>query len=202
MKKTVGETTDLQANQISFEQRAREIAEEEQKEQEARERARKNDNFYMVFKGKGSPLLRRLIGENHVAAQLFMYLSEEMDRTNAVVASGKALASVLGVSEPTVSRAIKHLVENEYVAKFKSGGSNVFVANPDMVWNAWATGKDHCLFNNSKVLISQNEQDATTTKRFNVVMQKRLEMEESGQTETPGKRRVGRPRKARPQPQV
>ena len=54
-----------------------------------------------------------------------MLLAEQADRTNAVVASGKALATCLGLSEPTISRAIKLLQtadENElpYLEVLKS----------------------------------------------------------------------------------
>ena len=67
-----------------------------------------------------------------------------------------ALATCLGLSEPTISRAIKLLQtadENElpYLEVLKSGGTNVFILNPDIVWSAWKTGKDHCLFGQAKV---------------------------------------------------
>lgn len=192
----VGDGQDPALNKISFEQRAIDIAREEAEEAEAREKAKKNSEFYMVFRGtgRGAPALRKLIQDNHHAGALFMYLAEMMDRTNAVVASGKALSEVLNISEASVSRAIKHLVDNRYVARFKTGGSNLFVANPDFVWNAWATGKSSCLFNNTKVLISKTEQDKTMMKRFNLVFEKGGNILENTAEDAP-KRGRGRPKK-------
>ena len=94
------------------------LAERERAEEEARERAKKNDNFFMVFKTKeGAERLRQLINKSGAAAQVFMLLAEQADRTNAVVASGKALATCLGLSEPTISRAqsyYKRLMKMNY----------------------------------------------------------------------------------------
>lgn len=163
--------------------RADQIAKEEQEEQELLERAKKNDNFFMIFKSKeGSEQLRELIKKSPPAAQLFMFLAEQADRTNAVVASGKALASYLNLSEPTISRALKILSKREegkepYLEILKSGGSNVFVLNPDIIWSAWKTGKDYCLFGNAKILLSTSEQDVGLKKRLNVLIEKNKQLE-------------------------
>ena len=74
------------------------------------------------------------------------------------------------MSEATISRAIKVLIEKELIERLNSGGTNVFVLNPDVVWSAWKTGKTHCLFGNAKVLVSHDEQDAPTRKRLNVLL--------------------------------
>lgn len=161
--------------------RQEQLKKQEEEEQEARERAKKNDNFYMVFKTKeGSEKLRDLIKISPPAAQIFMFLAEQSDRTNAVVASGKALAQVLNLSEATVSRALKVLSksnENQepYLEILKSGGTNIFVLNPNIVWSAWKTGKDYCLFGNAKILVSTNEQDVSMKKRLNVILEKTSE---------------------------
>ena len=166
-----------------LDQKARQdqLKKQEEEEQEARERAKKNDNFYMVFKTKeGSEKIRDLIAISPPAAQIFMFLAEQSDRTNAVVASGKALAQLLKLSEATVSRALKVLSksnENEepYLEILKSGGTNIFVLNPNIVWSAWKTGKEYCMFGNAKVLVSTNEQDVGMRKRLNVILEKTSE---------------------------
>lgn len=169
--------------QLDQKARMQQIAEEEQKEQELLERAKKNDNFFMIFKSKeGSEQLRELIKISPPAAQLFMFLAEQADRTNAVVASGKALASYLNLSEPTISRALKILSKRTddkepYLEILKSGGTNVFVLNPDIVWSAWKTGKDYCLFGNAKILLSTSEQDIGLKKRLNVLIEKNKQMD-------------------------
>jgi len=151
-------------------------------EREAAER-KKNDDFFMVFKKNGSPLLRDLITVSPIGARLFMLLAEQADRTNAIVASGKALAAALQVSEASISRAIKTLIEKKLIDKLNTGGSNVFILNPDVVWSAWKTGKDFCMFGNAKVLISKSEQDTHTKKRLNVLFEKQqqLDLEQRGE---------------------
>lgn len=138
------------------------------------EKAKKNRNFYMTFKDEGSPKIRKLIRLNGVAAELFLFIGENMDKSNALVASGKAFAAALETSEASISRALKVLDEQGYIARFKTGGSNVVVANPDIVWNSWATGKTVCLFNNAKVLLSKDEQDKTLVRKFSHVLAKKL----------------------------
>ena len=160
-------------------QKDNEIA--EQKEAEARERAKRNDNFYMLFKDGGSQQVRELIKISPPAAQIFMFLAEQADRTNAVVASGKALAKYLNLSEATVSRALKILSKQEedkkpYLEILKSGGTNIFVLNPEIVWSAWKTGKDYCLFGNAKILITTDEQDLSMKKRLNFLLEKQFEL--------------------------
>lgn len=161
--------------------RQKEIEREEEEEKEARKRAQKNDNFYMLFKDGGSQQVRELIKISPPAAQIFMFLAEQADRTNAVVASGKALAKVLNLSEATVSRALKILSKKEenkepYLEILKSGGTNVFVLNPDIVWSAWKTGKDYCLFGNAKILITTDEQDLSVKKRLNFLLEKQIQL--------------------------
>lgn len=168
--------------ELNAKSRMAEIQKEETAEAEAREKAKKNDNFYMLFKDGGSQKVRDLIKISPPAAQIFMFLAEQADRTNAVVASGKALASYLKISEATVSRALKFLSAREegkepFLEILKSGGTNVFILNPEIVWSAWKTGKDYCLFGNAKILISTNEQDVGVKKRLNVLLQKNLQMD-------------------------
>lgn len=135
-----------------------------------REASKKNENFYMTFKKTGSPKVRELIRKNPVAGELFLFLAEEADRTNAVVASGTTLATILKTSQPTISRAIKALKENDLVEILRSSGTYVFILNPDVVWSAWKTGKSYCMFSNAKVILSTKEQEPVIRKRLNVLL--------------------------------
>lgn len=173
-------------DELNAKSRMREIEELERKEEEARNKAKKNDNFYMLFKDGGSQKIRELIKISPPAAEIFMFLAEQADRTNAVVASGKALAQFLKISEATVSRALKFLSKREegkepFLEILKSGGTNVFILNPDIVWSAWKTGKDYCLFGNAKILLSTNEQDSAMKKRLNILLEKQIQLPLSGE---------------------
>lgn len=141
-------------------------------EKDKSELRKKNDDFYMVFKRSGSPLLRNLIEKSSIAARLFLFLTEEADRSNALVASQKALAIKLEVSEASITRAIKMLEELEMIERQFSGGTSIFVLNPAVVWNAWATGKNSCMFGNARVLISKDEQPEVIKKRVNLILTK------------------------------
>jgi DNA-binding transcriptional regulator YdaS (Cro superfamily) len=141
-------------------------------EKDKSELRKKNDDFYMVFKRSGSPLLRNLIEKSSIAARLFLFLTEEADRSNALVASQKALAIKLEVSEASITRAIKMLEELEMIERQFSGGTSIFVLNPAVVWNAWAIGKNSCMFGNARVLISKDEQPEVIKKRVNLILTK------------------------------
>lgn len=169
----------------SFDSRRKELEDIERKEAEAAERAKKNNDFFMVFKKDGSPVIRNLIGVAPIAARVFLLLAEQADRTNAIVASQIALANALGVSKPSITRAVKTLLEKKLIEVLKSGGTNVFILNPEVVWSAWKTGKDYCLFGNAKVLVSKNEQDLITRKRLNVLLEKQQALDLEEGTETP-----------------
>jgi DNA-binding transcriptional regulator YdaS (Cro superfamily) len=165
--------------ELNAQARILQIEEEKAQEEAEKEKDRKNTNFYMFYKTKeSSAKVRSLIKKNPVAAMLFMFLAEQADRNNAVVASGKALASLLEVSEATISRALKVLTtkkedgEPAYLEILKSGGTNVFILNPEIVWSAWRTGKDYCLFGNAKILLSTDEQDVALKKRLTVLIEK------------------------------
>jgi hypothetical protein len=158
-------------NELDGKTRQEQIKEQEDLEAKKREEDKKNGDFFMVFKKSGSPMLRELIGVSPIGARLFMFLAEQADRTNAIVASGKALAAALNVSEASICRAIKTLEEKKLVERMSSGGANIFILNPDVVWSAWKTGKDYCLFGNAKVLVSLSEQSKTIKKRLNVLLQ-------------------------------
>lgn len=168
-------------NELDAKARQSQLKEQDEREAKEREEAKKNTDFFMVFKKSGSPMLRDLIGVSPIGARLFMFLAEQADRTNAIVASGKALATALGVSDASISRAIKTLEEKELVERMNSGGTNVFVLNPDVVWSAWKTGKDYCLFGNAKVLVNVSEQPKPVRKRLNVLLDQPQLFSEQGE---------------------
>ncbi len=154
--------------------RESDLQDQEHRESEKRERERKNNNFFMMFRAEGSPALRALLREPRgaQAAILFLFLAEEMDRSNALVASHRALGERLAMSETSVSRAISLLVERKFISRLKSGGTNVFCANPSIVWSSYETSKKFALFNNSKILVARSEQDTAGVRRFNTVYTK------------------------------
>ena len=115
----------------------------------------KNADFIQLQRD-GMPALRDLIGSNAVAAQIFTFLSQHMNYNNAVVCSDALLQEITGKTRQTVYRARKVLIERGFFSVMKSGNSNVYILNPDLVWSSWRNGKKFCEFE-GKILISRAE---------------------------------------------
>lgn len=152
------------ANEISFEQRARDLKDQEQKEQEELKQQRKSpfSRFYQVNKDN-SEYLRSCLRENPKALELLFFIFDHMDKYNAVICSYQVFQEALGMSKATIQRSIKYLKDNGFVYIYKTGTSNVYVANKDLVWNSWGNNIDYCKFP-ANIVLSRSEQDAKTRK--------------------------------------
>ncbi len=120
---------------------------------------KKNSNFVMFFKHK-MPYLRAMSLKDPHAFNLFLFLTENMDTKNAVMCSMKVLEEYYGVTRQTISGRIKTLINEGLISVFKSGTSNVYSVNPDLVWSSWANGKQYCKFT-TNVILSLSEQELT-----------------------------------------
>ena len=143
-------------NEISFAQRQRDLNELERKRLKE---IRKSPftNFYQVNKDS-SNYLRSCLKENPRALELLLFIFDHMDKYNAVVCSYKVFQEALGVGQATVARAIKYLKDNGFLYVYKSGSSNVYVANNDLVWNSWGTNLEYCEFP-ANIVLSKSEQE-------------------------------------------
>ena len=92
------------ANEISFEQRERDLNELERKRLKE---TRKSPftNFYQVNKDS-SNYLRSCLKENPRALELLLFIFDHMDKYNAVICSYKVFQEALGVGQATIARAI------------------------------------------------------------------------------------------------
>ena len=150
------------ANEISFEQRARDLKDQEQKEQEELKQQRKSpfSRFYQVNKDN-SEYLRSCLRENPKALELLFFIFDHMDKYNAVICSYQVFQEALGMSKATIQRSIKYLKDNGFVYIYKTGTSNVYVANKDLVWNSWGNNIDYCEFP-ANIVLSRSEQEEQT----------------------------------------
>lgn len=115
----------------------------------------KNKDFVQVYRDHIDDIAR-LARENGKAYDLFMLLIKHMDGTNALCVSNKALQELLGCSKPTVCKAVNYLKDNGWICILKSGTSNVYIVNPDVVWTSYGNQKKYCRFN-ANVLLSSSE---------------------------------------------
>ena len=162
-------------NEVSFEQRARDLQDLERKEQEQIAKTRKSpfSSFYQVNKDN-SEYLRSCLKENPKALELLFFIFDHMDKYNAVICSYKVFQEALGMGQATVARAIKYLKEHGFLYVYKTGTSNVYVANKDLVWNSWGNNVEYCEFP-ANIVLSKSEQEErskTLDKRVTTVQVK------------------------------
>lgn len=115
----------------------------------------KNIDF-VQFNRKNMSAVRLLMRKDSVAAELFMFFTQWMDRGNCVSCSQKLLQEVLGRSRTTIYKAINHLKESGLLMVAKQGTANVYILNPQVVWSTWNTNKKYCEFEGT-ILISKEE---------------------------------------------
>mgnify|MGYP000177260507 CR=1 FL=1 len=156
-------------NEVSFEQRARDLAEQEREEQRS---SRKSpfSRFYQVNKDN-SEYLRSCLKENPKALEVLFFIFDHMDKYNAVVCSYKVFQEALGMSKATVQRSVAYLKEHGFLYVYKTGTSNVYVANKDLVWNSWGNNVEYCEFP-ANMILSASEQEnrlKTCDKRIRTV---------------------------------
>lgn len=132
------------------------IDREERQREKERENAKKNNNFTQLNNAYGWKTMRTITRENPTAFEVFTFLGEHMDKSNAVMCSMSVLQEFTGKGRTTVSNAVKYLKENGVLCVLKSGNSNVYVLNPDLVWKAANNAKPYCEFE-GKMLVSKAE---------------------------------------------
>lgn len=144
---------------VSFEQRERDLAEQERTEQEALRQERKSPfkKFYQVNKEHSGDLMW-LLNTNPNAYKILLFLFDHMDKYNAVMCSYQVIQEFFSIGRTTASNAVKLLKEKGFVYVYKSGTSNVYVANPDLVWNSWGNNRRYCEFP-ANIVLSASEQE-------------------------------------------
>jgi len=137
----------------------REFENERQKEfEEAEQEAkRKNSNFVQFYKSQIKHL-RKLVNEDPVASEIFMFLVEHMGRTNAVICSYRVLEEALDYSRSTIYRGVRTLKDKRFIKLVKVGNATVFHINAQLAWSSWSTGKKYAALN-GQILIAESEQD-------------------------------------------
>lgn len=152
-------------NEVSFKQRERDLRAQERAEQEKLKKQRKSpfSRFYQINRDN-SEYLSSCLRENPKALELLFFIFDHMDKYNAVVCSYQVFQEALGISKATVQRCVKYLKDNGFVYVYKSGTSNVYVANKELVWNSWGTNYEYCEFP-ANIILSASEQEERTKVR-------------------------------------
>jgi hypothetical protein len=104
--------------------------------------------------------LRGLISRQPVAAQLVLALIEKMEPGGGgvVVASRTTMGEMLGVSIPTVARALRVLMDEGWVQRIRIGGAPALAINHRVAWIGNRGDIQHAVFG-ATVIASRSEQD-------------------------------------------
>ena len=155
----------LKDSDITFEQRKHELErlnkqdkERWEREQKERENASKSPySDWAQLNKKNVVHLIKASQENPTALSVLLFFIENMNKMNAIVASYAVIQEVLGMSKATVTRSIKYLKDKGFIAIYKSGSSNVYVINNNLVWTNYGNKIQYCKFP-AEVILSASEQ--------------------------------------------
>lgn len=132
--------------------------EEEKKQLERENLAKKNHGFIQLSDDVSDTYAAMMLGKHANAAGLLMLISKRMDRhTNALVASQKALEELTGLSRTSLWRAIKHLQDHSWIQVVKIGTVNAYVVNSQVFWKSHGD-KKHSVFH-ATVIATSTEQE-------------------------------------------
>jgi len=148
----------LDPHSMTFEERQRQLEEQKKREDEERARAKKSPykDFVQVNK-EAYKLEDKLMSESPMAYRIFRFLVNNMDGYNAVVCSQTVLQEKFEVGRTTVYKAVKLLKDKNFLSVYKSGTTNVYSINKNIVWNSWGSNFKYAKFG-ANILISQSEQ--------------------------------------------
>ncbi len=154
---TVGEN--LKQADTTFADRARQLEEQEEEARKAEKEAKKSpfNNFVQVNLDYTNQIIQ-LARTSSKAAQVFAFLVEHMDGYNALVCSFAVIQEALDMSRASAARAVKVLKDSKFIDIKKSGTTNVYLINSELVWKSWGTNYKYAEFN-AKVLIAESEQE-------------------------------------------
>lgn len=158
------------SNDMTYEQREKDLQATEKAEQEKRERERQSpyENFTQ-FNLEHTENWIALNQKSHIATEILMFLMKHSDRYNALVCSVNVLSEALGYGRTSISNAIKILKDTGFIDVKKSGNTNVFLLNKDIAWKSWGTNYKYAKFG-AQIIISESEQERATVRDIRVNM--------------------------------
>ena len=114
------------------------------------------------------------LADSPPAGKIFWFIVQNMDGYNALIASYAVFQEALNMSRPTVARGIKFLKELGLLYVQKSGASNVYLLQPELIWKSWGNKMKYCEFP-AKVMLAQSEQYPDAREVFSNHMHKVME---------------------------
>lgn len=116
-----------------------------------------NNNFVQFYKDSLDFVIEAT-RENPTALRVFFWIVQHMDNRNALVVSQQTLADTLDLGRTTIHLCTVYLKEKKALTVFKSGNTNIYALNAQIVWQDSAEAKRYAHFD-AKVYISGKEQE-------------------------------------------
>lgn len=117
-----------------------------------------NTGFSQVY-DRHWATFRALVDDYPTALKVFTWLIEKADRRNALVASYGTMSKGLNLAERTIRNSIGYLKEKNLITVLKSGTTNVYVLNDQIIWKDTADRKDKFSQFSAEVIITASEQE-------------------------------------------
>jgi len=172
---TINNDPDKSKNEMSFEEREREL-----KAKDAAEKSKLKSKFRDFIQWNNATDIYKaedfLLKENATAYRVFKFLIHNMDKTNAIIVSQKTMQEFLGLSRQTISKSVNYLKDKGFIDIFKTGTSNVYAINDDIVWKTHGN-KTHFSKFKANVVIGSSEQEKEVEKKINQEFFKKINIE-------------------------
>jgi hypothetical protein len=115
---------------------------------------------WLQFEKKAAQELQKLALKSPAAMGTLMYMVNTMSRSNALVVSQQAIADALNIKRESVNRAMRYLVEHNFVQVVKAGGATVYIVNSRVFWQG-ERGKRFAAFGADIVAIESEQTPGT-----------------------------------------
>lgn len=124
-----------------------------------------NSDFVQLYRNHLTEI-RWLMNKSSLACEIFLFIIEHMDTSNALACSSAIFEDYFGKSRSTISRAIKILKDEGFVSTLKMGTSNVYIVNQEIAWTTWNNKKEYCKFQGNILVSKKENKDYAYKKSF------------------------------------
>jgi Fe2+ or Zn2+ uptake regulation protein len=116
-------------------------------------------NKWAQFPEKHFKTITYLFKHKKLAAEIFMMFLEHSDKNNCLIVSYETMMDIFGKKRTTIYKTIKYLKEKKLITTLKSGSSNIYCLNSNVVWKQAQDNLKYAKFT-ANVLISEAEQES------------------------------------------
>lgn len=182
----------LNPGSMTFEERAKQLDKMDADRKLAEERQKRSPfkDFIQLNNGHQKEL-RALAKENVNSFLILSFFMEHMNGFNAVMCSYQVIQEALNIKRTTASNAVKLLAERGFIYIKRSGRSNVYILNDNLVWKSWGKNTRYCEFPANVVLTMSEQSEAEQAKLKEVRTPEVVIASEDTEDDLPGQMSIG-----------